>query len=81
MLFNDIASKLLSLKNCSILIDGAFFVQDMHVFTKSIMKRVSEIKNPATSEEAKLLKKQLENILLNYEKGRKMLPKSNRPRK
>lgn len=81
MLFNDIASNILSRKNCSILIDGAFFVEDTHVFTMSLVKRVSEIKNPAKSDEAKLLKKQLEYILENYDKARKMPEGSRRPTK
>ena len=71
MLFNDIAGRILSLKNCSLTIKkggGALFISDLHKFVKMDVKIVSQIKDKHNSQQAKMIKENLYFLLENYDK-------------
>ena len=63
MTFKEITTKILSYKNGSITTKNGLYFSNIHFFVELISKRVNVIVNPARSEEAKLLKEQMQDLL------------------
>lgn len=71
MLFSDLTSCLLSLKNCSLQIKdsggGYLFIEDLHKFVRMDSLIVSRIKDKKNSDIAKALKEQLQYLFDNFD--------------
>lgn len=62
MKFKELTTEILSHKNGSITTKNGLYFSNIHFFVELISKRVNVIVNPARSEEAKLLKKQMQDL-------------------
>ena len=63
MKFNDLVAKILSYPNGSITTMNGLHFSDIHLFVNIISNTVDKIHNKGVSDEALLLKKQLEDLL------------------
>ena len=63
MKFDDLVAKILSYPNGSITTKNDLHFSDIHLFVNIISNTVDNIKNKGVSDEALLLKKQLEDLL------------------
>ena len=63
MKFDDLVAKIVSYPNGSITTKNGLHFSDIHLFVNIISNTVDKIKNKGVSDEALLLKKQLEDLL------------------
>lgn len=63
MKFNELVAKILSYPNGSITTNNGLHFSDIHLFVNIISNTVDKIQNKGVSDEALLLKKQLEDLL------------------
>tara|TARA_R110000822_G_scaffold110548_1_gene240774 strand:+ start:310 stop:552 length:243 start_codon:yes stop_codon:yes gene_type:complete len=63
MRFDDLVAKIISYPNGSITTKNNLYFSDIHLFVNIISNTVDKIQNKGASDEALLLKKQLEDLL------------------